>query len=625
MNNNRSVPSPQPQASQKQEQVYAQSQQDLSILASGGGTPPEQRFSDSASVGAVLDECDGVIQVESDTAEQINSVITLNKELLHSASRAGFLKQDKNRRLKPTWHCFLMAILLAIGCGRKDGSLIKDIHVYYSRVCAILHLTPCGLRTLERLFAHNSKCSKDQTESISKDLGYTLTSKVPDQFFHCPLTDTAFSILSVVAQRVSLGSLDEGEALLKTVQEKLPTIKRILLIDGSSINLAEGASAAAVEAGGAADSCKGLVGTNSRKIHLLLNSVTCGVEGYKLTKGVGDERGVLEEFISAGCIREGDLLIADAGYISADLFALLDQKGVKFICKGKQNVNPLVIEYVTYEAERCYLPEDLALSGEAEISDWTRLSPFEHNAPNKSLKFKQLIQCKNSQLWIDAEVDMRMRSAYLPDFSCRLMRLYNEHKNRSGKDDSPYVYIYSNLPAKLFSIVHIWGLSRARWFIELCFKANKQFCFMSGWTSKHIGRADFFILMALVAYHIKVLIAQQVQEGSGCNLSMLSACDVDESLMASYLGLKHNWYGNVDFEEELQKLSPRAVKTRAKIAAKQQRYQKYGAGAVIYDELLLKAKKARVSRINRQKLKSRKLIALVMRYFSEVPEITIAY
>ncbi|HIX57722.1 MAG TPA: hypothetical protein H9850_09675 [Candidatus Anaerobiospirillum pullistercoris] len=72
MNNNRSVPSPQPQASQKQEQVYAQSQQDLSILASGGGTPPEQRFSDSASVGAVLDECDGEIQVESDTAEQIN-------------------------------------------------------------------------------------------------------------------------------------------------------------------------------------------------------------------------------------------------------------------------------------------------------------------------------------------------------------------------------------------------------------------------------------------------------------------------------------------------------------------------------------------------------------------------
>ena len=64
---------------------------------------------------------------------------------------------------------------------------------------------------------------------------------------------------------------------------------------------------------------------------------------------------------------------------------------------------------------------------------------------------------------------------------------------------------------------------------------------------------------------------------------------------------------------------------RAKIAAKQQRYQKYGAGAVIYDELLLKAKKARVSRINRQKLKSRKLIALVMRYFPEVPEITIAY
>ena len=145
-----------------------------------------------------------------------------------------------------------MAILLAIGVGRKDGSLIKDIHVYYRRVCAVLHLTPCGLRTLERLFAHNSKCSKDQTESISKDLGYTLTSKVPDQFFHCPLTNTAFSILSVVAQRVSLGSLDEGEALLKTVQEKLPTIKRILLIDGSSINLAEGASAAAVEAGGAA-------------------------------------------------------------------------------------------------------------------------------------------------------------------------------------------------------------------------------------------------------------------------------------------------------------------------------------------------------------------------------------
>ena len=259
MNNNRSVPSPQPQASQKQEQVYAQSQQDLSILASGGGTPPEQRFSDSASVGAVLDECDGEEQIEPNTDEQINSVISLITELLHSASCAGFLKQDKNRRLKPTWHCFLMAILLAIGVGRKDGSLIKDIHVYYKRVCAVLHLSPCGLRTLERLFAHNSKCSKDQTESISKDLGYTLTSKVPDQFFHCPLTDTAFSILSVVAQRVSLGSLDEGEALLKTVQEKLPTIKRILLIDGSSINLAEGASAAAVEAGGAADSCKGLV------------------------------------------------------------------------------------------------------------------------------------------------------------------------------------------------------------------------------------------------------------------------------------------------------------------------------------------------------------------------------
>ena len=558
----------------------------------------------------------------------INRAPTTREAIAFIESLLNLISKDCNKRLKATVKFFFMALFMVLD-GRKDGNLVDDLYRTYKMLCVYYHYSPCSRRTVERFL-------KDYTARIDPDgiseaedarIGETKKNK---RFFNCRLTLIAERFVDAISEQARLGTLDEGKLLLDALREKCPQLNflRILLLDGSHNRLADNASEVSLQLDGAEpDEAKGLTGTWSRKLHLLLDIVSRGVVAYRITAGTFSEIAVFKQLIEEGTIRKGDVIVADAGYLSAEIIALLQTNGVHFVIKGKSNLNPLVLSYVRYATYKTDLPKSalplkLAEADVVNESDWLTCAdnPKEEwtydaggDKEKTEKKFYSALVCSNDEI-IDANVCMK-------GVPMRMVQIYNPTKDRNGDDESPYVYITTNMPADSFSPMDIWALSRGRWSVELSFKALKQFCYMSGWDTDRIGRADFFIMMALASFQMKVLFAQTVQKQSGKTLSMLSSCNIDRINMLAYLGIPHFIYGNVDPNHPLHN-AKNGSKTRAKRKEQYELYKREGNAAIIADELLEKAQKARVSRVNRKRLKSLGLLGKLMAYFP-VPKVTL--
>ena len=477
----------------------------------------------------------------SDKVDSVQDVTDFTQTLMKDTCHAD------RKRLKCTMYCFFLAVVVIMD-GRRDGALWDDIYDMYRMLCAYNHFSPCGKRALERFvkFATRKLPPADSNAEANGDAANMEENEKDKRFISCKLTRLAAQIVDAISKQACKGILDEGEQVLEALHKMFPDadFQRVVLVDGSHNHLADGASEESQSQDDAEpNEAKGLSGTCSRKLHIANDLVSRGVIAFKLTAGTFSEKAVLKQWILEGVIKPGDLLICDAGYFSTEVIELLKQYGVFFVIKGKGNLNPEVLAYVHYHTHKTaipshLLPPRLAASGAIEISDWLTcddqpLAEWDiQKGGNKT--YKELV-CGPEEI-IDANVRMK-------GVTMRMVQIYNPTKDRSGKDESPYVYISTNLPAQSSSPMAIWALSRVRWGVELFFKGLKYFCFMNGWDTDRIGRADFFIMMALAAFQLKVLYAQAVQAKTKKTLSMLSSCKVHRINILSYIGLPHPFYG----------------------------------------------------------------------------------
>ena len=540
------------------------------------------------------------------------------------------------KKLKSTLLQFIQASLLAFGESREGHGLLVELVRHYQRLCFNAGLAPCCKSVIEKFIAANSKASchndphpkakakkvKDKARARAKARAKAQANvrgqkKDMRPYFKCLLTDLAYELFNALRMLTLKGILGDGYLVVASVQAKLHSIRRVIAIDGSINRMGDNASERSLRDGAEPDSCKGLTGTCSREVHVGLDLASCSLLGGFVTSGVFSERCAVLKMIDDGVITKGDLVIMDAGYISGPLFAKLNAAGIYYIVKGRNSNNPKVLSYVLYETNRTELPDELELPYN-KLSDWLTMKALTQGQPMGTQKLKDL-PCG----WrgcLDTIVDMKFAGPV------RMIKLYNECKDRKGNDLDPYVYLYTNLPSDCFSPTAIWALSRCRWQVEFGFRNLKSFCFMCDWETDLIGRADFYILMAMVSYLVKIWVAQPVQIAMEHSLSPYKVCNTHESTLACILGLDHFWFLNVSFAEPFANVSNRSVVTKSKLQAWSRRQQLYGPAAWLFFEWDNSdlGYVTPASSTKREKLKSLSLVAVMM-HISPLPDVKLRY
>ena len=503
-------------------------------------------------------------------------------------------------KLEGTLTQFVKGVSMAMSDCQKDiVGILPRIEEAYDWECGLDHFEPVHSTTIRNFLRDGAQLLPNFTLNSDAN-GEQLT--YPDSpCFPCALTSLAYPLLMGAMALVRQGKLDDGEALLEAVRNRFPFVRRCLIADGSQNILGKDASKTSEKYGALPNSCKG-PNIECRKVHVLMNAESCGCEAFALTSGVGDERLAVKRWIDQEIITKGDMLSADAGYFSNELFEQLARVGAFFVIKGKQGLNPRVLSYYVYRTEQSCIPIGLAQSA-GERSDWLKMTQLEHHEPQGTKLFKT-IECGKHRC-VDAVVS-------IPGVGyVRLIKLYNEYKDREGHDHAPYIYIYTNLPSSCFSPMDIWALSKGRWQVEEFYKALKSFCFMNGWSTNVVGKADFFILMALFICHVKILMGQQVQRAIDRPLSMLKCTAITQRLMQCYLGDTNGCYLEAIPADQYHNVSSRAKATITQIELYNQLSLKYGAAAWIL-RMLSKRYKSNVSRSNRVHLKSKGFVALML-------------
>ena len=526
-------------------------------------------------------------------------------KIIEMSVQHAVLSYKHGRCIRHTMLPLVKAICLVMGRGSNNSfNLAGEIYYEYVHFCRIANQHPCSYNTLNAFFNENTQRLK--TKHRKGDDNHV------EPFFDCLLTRLANTILCALREISSKLRIGDGHFVLEAVQHKLKSIERIIACDGTTKTIKDGSDRKATMDGGEPEDCKGLTGTCARAGHALRDLVSGVIFGFCISSGVFSERKLVFKMLKDKVVKAHDLLIFDAGYLSKDLFEALTAAGVYFVCKGKQSANPQVVSYTRYETHKSMLPAELKLPLK-HVSDWLRLTFLTRGYPARSQKLKDIPCGKHACL--DAKVHMGKAG------DVRLVKLYNEHRDRDGGDCEPYVVIYTNLPES-FSAMEIWALSRCRWQVELSFKHLKSFCFMDDWQTDRIGRADFYILMAMVSYHIKLIFAQQIQGATGRSLSPYKACAIEETTLACYLGLDHFWYRNTDLTAVNKSLSIRSKAKRKKNERWAQLIARYGQAAFLYMDLEHKFDMTKPSSEKLQHLKSLKLIGFMLMLGSkpEIPE-----
>ena len=144
------------------------------------------------------------------------------------------------------------------------------------------------------------------------------------------------------------GFLGDGEILRQALLKRGLKVNRILAIDGSVCRMADNAMEQAIKDGLDPKSCKGQTGTCSKKLHSILNVCSCSIPVFSLKGSTSSERQLIQEALNQGAFKEGDILLADGGYIDFELFNQLKAAGVHYVVKARSTANSEVISSCTY-------------------------------------------------------------------------------------------------------------------------------------------------------------------------------------------------------------------------------------------------------------------------------------
>ena len=524
----------------------------------------------------------------------VYTVLAIIQGIIDSVCDQNYDHSIKGRVYMPTFKYFFLAFLIVEGNNHQPGSIFKDVFKVYKRLCTFNNVHPLQLRSIESLYHQYTKARR-----ISSPANHAERMTAPTL-----LGTICLKVIDKLNELTADGFLGDGEILRQALLKRGLKVNRILAIDGSVCRMADNAMEQAIKDGLDPKSCKGQTGTCSKKLHSILDVCSCSIPVFSLTGGTSSERQLIQEALNQGAFKEGDILLADGGYIDFELFNQLKAAGVHYVVKARSTANSEVISSCTYtfdtstplQEDTPALPELKLIERVDNHAEGTRLESIRSNAINTVI---------DAQVMLAGEVG-------------RYVEVYNPHKQRNGEDYSPFVRIYTSLPLELITPHEVWLLSRTRWQIELAYKAKKQFCSMASWDTDRSARAEVLIAASLIVYLIKVAVAQAVQASSGKVLSLLSSCDVDEVTMMRYLGQY-----KTDFSEDLPCGLPKRKNSvkRRKAQERIENYKAFGEAVFVYEELLDTAVKARISRTNRRKFKG---LIVVAQYFANSRQVVAA-
>ena len=316
--------------------------------------------------------------------------------------------------------------------------------------------------------------------------------------FHDHISKPAFAafcheLYARLSREASLGELDQGAELVRAVSSKLP-ISDIVCIDGTESRAAPSLRAlfkGKGEAGG------------SVKIHSMHSLRSCAEIQYSIGAGTSCERTALLEMEDL----KGLLILADAGYFSAELCSELDRRGAWYIIKVPDSVSCKVIDF--QKVGRTTPPSQVANA--REIMEGSGLP--------------------------DAR-DLTARNCSY-DLNASTAGGFEHREVLVRRQDSDGRYGHgrfaTNIPADVLDAFQISDTYRARWQIEIQFKCFKSFSNLK--TDKIVTSSiiEAFLDLARAAHAVKLLLGQAAQKLLGTALSQQKVAERCNGKLAGIL------------------------------------------------------------------------------------------
>ena len=316
----------------------------------------------------------------------------------------------------------VMAIAVEVGLVQRVRDFRPDILLL--AVFDLLDNSPDI--SIARLYSrYDSACCECSAPTISQMAFWKQINK--DQ-----LEAFAKRLFEVASKQCCKRQVTDMADVLALIQQKVP-IEDIVASDGSIIRLRDKAA----KVYGQGDSCKGIGGTCQKKVHGTFSLSHQAMLHAAITKGTGAERPQVPVHLLRYC-----LWLADAGYVSHDLFkAIADGNGF-FLVREKQDMNPLVKSVTIYEGTK-----------------FIRTKVFD-----QPIRLKDLGPSYNLQRTYDMEVVLSN------GLTCRAIKCFNPNKSKRSEGEDEFAYFCTNLTKDLFDFEQVLAIYQARWGIEIDWK-----------------------------------------------------------------------------------------------------------------------------------------------------------
>ena len=334
---------------------------------------------------------------------------------------------------------FLEAVMLLLINGDKEFSL-RSLHENY------------------KLLMHNKGLPKMSWEPF-----YDFLAKKS----FLPFVKAIYDELNKAAHHEKFSDSADLVEVLKT---KLPNLRDVYLQDGSEV----------------ACLCEDFKGTidNQAKIHRLLSLTTQTEVLSTITSGVASERDEIEL-----SLLQDILLLADAGYVSNELFKDIANAGGMFLIKLKSNTALVIDSCIKYN-------DDGTLTDDIETTNqWDEPYCLNHKKFKDGHTYDFIVHNKNNE-----------------EFKYRVVALFNKAKGS-------YVYFATNIPQEALDAIQVSELYRSRWQIEISFRILKGFCTLKKISSTKKNLVKAFIYLSQIVYLLKAITGQQLQKMVGQPLS----------------------------------------------------------------------------------------------------------
>lgn len=265
-------------------------------------------------------------------------------------------------------------------------------------------------------------------------------------------------------------SFSDSADLVEVLKTKLPNLRDVYLQDGSEV----------------ACLCKDFKGKidNQAKIHRTFSLTHQTEVTSTITSGVASERAEIDL-----SLLKDILLMADAGYVSNELFKNIADAGGMFLIKLKSNTALVIDSCIKYN-------DDGTLTDDVETTNqWDEPYCLNHKKFKDGHTYDFIVHNKNNE-----------------EFKYRVVALFNKAKGS-------YVYFATNIPQEALDAIQVSELYRSRWQIEISFRILKGFCTLKKISSTKKNLVKAFIYLSQIVYLLKAITGQQLQKMVGQPLS----------------------------------------------------------------------------------------------------------